>query len=91
MNPNVYVLRADFGRYTDTFKKENYIGIGWFQNEPSSFDLTNKETLKEEYKKVYPGMGLKRGEHKGNMLINFHVEFPTILTAEQIDKLAAML
>ena len=52
MNPNVYVLRADFGRYTDTFKKENYIGIGWFQNEPSSLDLTNKETLKEEYKKV---------------------------------------
>ena len=54
MNPNVYVLRAEFGRYTDTFKKENYIGIGWFQNEPSSFDFTNKDTLKEEYKKVYP-------------------------------------
>jgi restriction system protein len=54
MNPNVYVLRADFGRYTDTFKKEKYIGIGWFQNEPSTFDLNNKDILKEEYKKIYP-------------------------------------
>ncbi len=54
MNPNVYVLRADFGRYTDTFKNENYIGIGWFQNEPATLDMTSKEALKEEYKKVYP-------------------------------------
>ena len=44
-----------------------------------------------EYKKVYPEMGLKRGEHKGNMIINFHVDFPTILTTEQIDKLSAIL
>lgn len=44
-----------------------------------------------EYKKIYPGMGLKRGEHKGNMIINFHVDFPTYLTMEQIDKLAGIL
>jgi DnaJ-class molecular chaperone len=44
-----------------------------------------------EYKKIYPDMGLKRGEHKGNMIINFHVEFPTILTTEQIDKLSEIL
>jgi hypothetical protein len=25
MNPSVYVLGADFGRYTDTFEKEGYI------------------------------------------------------------------
>jgi DnaJ-class molecular chaperone len=43
-----------------------------------------------EYKKVYSGMGLKRGEHKGNMIINFHIEFPTHLTTEQIDKLSAI-
>lgn len=24
MNPSVFVLRADFGRYTDTFEKEGY-------------------------------------------------------------------
>jgi DnaJ family protein B protein 4 len=44
-----------------------------------------------EYKKIYPDMGLKRGEHKGNMIIQFHIEFPTILTTEQIDKLSAIL
>jgi DnaJ-class molecular chaperone len=44
-----------------------------------------------EYKKVYPEMGLKRGEHKGNMIINFHVEFPTTLNIEQIDKLSEIL
>jgi DnaJ-class molecular chaperone len=44
-----------------------------------------------EYKKMYPGMGLKRGEHKGNMIIQFHVEFPGKLSIEQIDKLSEIL
>jgi DnaJ-class molecular chaperone len=44
-----------------------------------------------EYKKVYPGMGLKRGEHKGNMIIIFHVEFPEKLSEEQIDKISKAL
>lgn len=44
-----------------------------------------------EYKKMYPGMGLKRGEHKGNMIIQFHVEFPEKLSIEQIDKLSEIL
>lgn len=44
-----------------------------------------------EYKKVYPGMGLKRGEHKGNMIIIFHVEFPENLTEEQINVLLKIL
>ena len=26
----VFVLRADYGRYTDVFRNNNYIGIGWF-------------------------------------------------------------
>jgi DnaJ-class molecular chaperone len=44
-----------------------------------------------EYKKIYPGMGLKRGEHNGNMIIHFHIEFPDKLTVEQIDKLSEIL
>jgi molecular chaperone DnaJ len=44
-----------------------------------------------EYKKLYPGMGLKRGEHKGNMIIHFHIKFPEKLTIEQIDKLSEIL
>ena len=44
-----------------------------------------------EYKKIYSEMGLKRGEHKGNMIIHFHIEFPEKLTNEQIDKLSDIL
>jgi len=58
-----------------------------------SYTLNNNRgsIVPPEYKKVYPEMGLKRGEHKGNMIINFHVEFPDKLTEEQIDKLIAIL
>ena len=44
-----------------------------------------------EYKKIYPEMGLKRGEHKGNLIIIFHVDFPENLTKEQIEKLCKIL
>lgn len=54
MNKNVFVLRADFGRYTDTFKKDEYIGIGWFQDEPIGVDLKDKDSLKSAYKSLYP-------------------------------------
>ena len=58
-----------------------------------SYTLNNSKgsIVPPEYKKAYPGMGLKRGEHKGNMIINFHVEFPSVLTTEQIDKLIEIL
>jgi restriction system protein len=51
---NVYVLRAEFGRYTDSFEKEGYIGIGWFDENPISWDLSNKEFLKEKYRNKFP-------------------------------------
>jgi len=44
-----------------------------------------------EYRKIYPNMGLKRGEHTGNMIIIFHVQFPDKLTDEQIAKLTETL
>lgn len=58
-----------------------------------SYTLNNNKgsIVPPEYKKIYPGMGLKRGEHKGNMIINFHVEFPTVLTTDQINKLIEIL
>jgi len=58
-----------------------------------SYTLNNNKgnIVPPEYKKIYPGMGLKRGEHKGNMIIVFHVDFPTILTPEQIGKLNEIL
>jgi DnaJ-class molecular chaperone len=58
-----------------------------------SYTLNNNKgnIIPPEYKKVYPNMGLVRGEHKGNMIIHFHVEFPEKLTEEQIAKLDAAL
>jgi DnaJ-class molecular chaperone len=58
-----------------------------------SYTLNNNKgnIIPPDYKKVYPGMGLTRGEHKGNMIIHFQVEFPESLTAEQIEKLTDVL
>lgn len=58
-----------------------------------SYTLNNNKgnIIPPEYKKLYPGMGLVRGEHKGNMIIHFHIEFPTNLTEEQITKLEGIL
>jgi len=58
-----------------------------------SYTLNNNKgnIIPPEYKKVYPNMGLTRENHKGNMIIHFHVEFPETLTPEQITKLSEVL
>jgi len=58
-----------------------------------SYTLNNNKgnIIPPEYKKVYPNMGLTRENHKGNMVIHFHVEFPESLTPEQIEKLSEVL
>jgi DnaJ family protein B protein 4 len=40
-----------------------------------------------DYKKVIPGMGLSREKAKGNLIINFKIQFPSSLSQEQIEKL----
>ena len=58
-----------------------------------SYTLNNNKgnIIPPDYKKVYQGMGLTRGEHKGNMIIHFQVEFPESLTSEQIERLTEIL
>lgn len=58
-----------------------------------AYTLNNNKgnIIPPEYRKVYPNMGLSRGEHKGNMIIHFHVEFPEKLTEAQIAKLTEAL
>lgn len=58
-----------------------------------SYTLNNNKgnIIPPEYRKIYPNMGLKRGEHSGNMIIHFHVDFPEKLTEEQIVKLSELL
>lgn len=54
MNPNVFVVRAEYGQYTESFEKNNYVGIGWFSDDPKSMDVSDKERLKEEYRNKFP-------------------------------------
>ena len=71
-----------------------YLAFYYFSiNKNNVFNtLDNKgNIIPPEYKKVYPNMGLTRGEHKGNMVIHFHVDFPESLTPEQIAKLSEIL
>jgi len=58
-----------------------------------SYTLNNNKgnIIPPNYKKVYPNMGLFRGEHRGIMIIHFQVEFPEILTDEQMDKIMEIL
>jgi DnaJ-class molecular chaperone len=48
---------------------------------------TNPTVIKPNYKKVVPNMGMIREQSVGNMIIEFDVEFPEVLTAEQIERL----
>lgn len=48
----IMVVRADFGTYTDVFRKEGYVAIGWFDEELE--DPLNKDEIRVMYKKVYP-------------------------------------
>lgn len=50
---------------------------------------TNKTIVKPGYKKVISNMGMVREGNSGNMIIEFGVEFPESLTAEQVAALAA--
>jgi DnaJ family protein A protein 2 len=75
--------------------KESLCGFTFEINyiDGKSYTLNNNKgnIIPSEYKKVYPGMGLTRGEHKGNMVIHFHVKFPEKLSDEQIEKLIGIL
>ena len=47
--------------------------------------------IPHEYHKIIPNMGLSRDSHTGNLIIIFHVEFPSVLTTDQIDNLRKIL
>jgi len=47
--------------------------------------------IQPDYKKVIPNMGLTRDEHTGNLILSFVVEFPQMLTPEQINSLREVL
>jgi DnaJ-class molecular chaperone len=88
-------LGLDLVLEKDISLKESLCGFTFEINyiDGKSYTLNNNKgnIIPSEYKKVYSGMGLTREGHKGNMVIHFHVKFPSILTSEQIDKLSEIL
>jgi DnaJ-class molecular chaperone len=58
-----------------------------------SYTLNNNKgnIIPPEYCKIYNNMGLKRGDHTGNLIIHFHIDFPESLNDEQIVKLSEIL
>lgn len=57
------------------------------------FKINNNggNVITNNYNKVLTGMGMKREEHIGNLIINFTVTFPEKLTGEQIEALRQIL
>lgn len=57
------------------------------------FKLNNNagNIVTHNYNKVIQGLGMKREEHTGNLIINFSVTFPEKLTEAQIDSLRTIL
>ncbi len=48
---SVFVIRAEFGQFTDTFREHGYVGIGWLQ---TSLPAYTKENIEDAYRKNFP-------------------------------------
>jgi DnaJ-class molecular chaperone len=53
--------------------------------------MTNPTIIRPNFKKVIPGLGMNRDGNCGNLVIEFAVDFPESLTAEQIVGLGQIL
>jgi DnaJ-class molecular chaperone len=58
-----------------------------------SYTINNQagNVIPPEYQKVIPNMGFTRGNHVGNLIIHFHIDFPTVMTPEKIAILNSVL
>jgi DnaJ-class molecular chaperone len=54
-------------------------------------NINNPTVIKPNFKKLVQGMGMTRDNSNGNLIIEFEVEFPDSLTAEQIASLQNIL
>jgi len=64
---NIYVVRADFGRYTQAFKENGYVGIGWFDFLMEK-GITRDE-IKAHYNNKFPDDApLRAGQNSGQVL-----------------------
>jgi DnaJ-class molecular chaperone len=52
---------------------------------------SNPAVIKPNYKKIVPSIGMIRENTTGNMIIDFEVEFPDMLSSEQIENISKIL
>jgi restriction system protein len=71
MSTNVYVVRADYGKYTPVFEKEGYVAIGWFTIDPQDWDLTDKEFIKAHYRQSFPSDSPMRSNQNVGQIYRF--------------------
>jgi DnaJ-class molecular chaperone len=57
------------------------------KNEP----LKGGDIITPNFKKIIPGLGMKRGEKTGNLIINYQVNFPDKITEKQVETLKSIL
>lgn len=57
------------------------------------FRITNNpgSIIKQGERKIIPTLGMHRGEHKGNLIVEFNIVYPETLTEEQVIKLNEIL
>jgi len=54
-------------------------------------NATNPTVIVPQYKKVVPGLGMKRDNNTGNLIIVFDVQFPASISPENIEILKTAL
>jgi len=54
-------------------------------------NMVNKSVVKPTFKKVVPELGMVRESTKGNLIIEFDIQFPDSLTDEQMNRLSEIL
>lgn len=68
------------------------IEINHLNGKKFSINNTNNiSVIKPNYKKMFQGLGMKKENQVGNLIINFDIEFPDILTTEQVELLKTVL
>ena len=75
--------------------KESLVGfkfdIKFINNKTYIINNNGVRIIKPGYEKIIPGMGMIRGEKRGDFVVKFEIEFPNDLTPEQKKKLNDIL
>ena len=75
--------------------KEALVGfkfeIKFINNRTYIINNNGVRIIKPGYEKIIPGMGMIRGENRGNFIVKFEIDFPSDLTQEQKKSLNEIL